>query len=72
MCSSSPKAPSSPPPPAPPPPPPADDPVRMEAADASKSTQGDAVRAKKRGRSSLRIDLQTGTSGGTGLNVAQG
>ena len=71
MCSSSPSAPSA-PTPAPAPPPPADDPIRMESADTTKNTEGDAVRAKKKGRSSLRIDLQTGTSGGTGLNVAQG
>lgn len=82
MCSSKPSAPSAPPPPAPPPPPPAPPPQMAPAAPtlAAGSNQGgdaersaaDSIEAKKKGRKALKIDLQAGTTSGTGLNLPKG
>ena len=73
MCGSKPKVPSAPPPP-PPPPPPAQ-PLQMAPASAEDEASRSASKsldAKKKGRAALKIDLQTGTQGGTGLNVPKG
>lgn len=74
MCGSKPKSPDNPPPPPPPPPPPAP-PTQMTPAttegEATRS-QSQSIEAKKKGRAALKIDLQTGTQGGTGLNVPKG
>lgn len=56
--------------PAPPAPPPPQDTTRMKAATEATAGNKDTV-AKRKGRSALKIDLQTGGNG-TGLNVAQG
>lgn len=71
MCGSSPKAPNAPPPPAPPPPPPAEATQMAPASEATRS-ESDIAKSRKKGRNALKIDLQTGTGGGTGLNVAAG
>lgn len=73
MCGSKPKAPSNPPPPPPPPPPP-EQPIQMAPATSDEATRSasKSIEAKKKGRAALKIDLQTGTQGGTGLNVPKG
>lgn len=73
MCGSTPSAPKYEPPP-PPPPPPAP-PTQMAPAEAGSDatrSSSQSIDAKKKGRKALRIDLQTGTQGGTGLNIPKG
>jgi len=35
-------------------------------------SESSQIEAKKKGRKALRIDLQTATGGGTGLNIPKG
>jgi hypothetical protein len=60
----------APPPPPPPPPPPAPDapPTAPKVAEDKVNEQAGAT-AKKRGTSSLRIDLNPGVRTGTGLQI---
>ena len=71
MGKSKPKPPTpAPPPPPPPPPPPAPEapPAPVTVGDATNTDQGKATQ-KRKGTSSLRIDLKTPGSDTTGLNI---
>lgn len=71
MCVSAPKPPKV-EPPAPPPAPPEAAPTSPSLNDGrAEKSEDDAIKAKRRGRRSLRIDLQTGGTS-NGLNIPAG
>jgi hypothetical protein len=50
------------------PPPPAD-PAKAPVVDAGAASEKNLLAAKRAGRSSLRIDRTSGSTGGSGLNI---
>lgn len=73
MCGSKPSAPNY--TVAPPAPPPPAAPAQLEAANTSTDanrSNSQAIEAKKKGRNALKIDLQSATASGTGLNIPAG